>query len=67
MGEIANEPLSLRLHDGSELLGNPRKLARVGHHHAEEPVVFRVLVQRQNHACDQAQHVLDVALSFTVS
>src|SRR5205823_2972516 len=37
MGEIAHEPLGLRLHDGGELLGDPGKLAGVGHHHAEKP------------------------------
>ena len=40
MGEIAYEPLGLRLHDGGELLRNPGELARVGHHHAEQAEVF---------------------------
>src|SRR5271166_4642516 len=60
MREIAHEPLGLRLHDGGELLGDPGELAGVGHHHAEKPEVFRVLVEPQNHARDQAQHVLDL-------
>src|SRR5215471_11323164 len=64
MGEVAHEPLSLRLHDSGELPSNPGKLARVSHHHAEESEVFRLLVELQNHARDQVQHFIDVALSF---
>ena len=64
MGEIAHEPLGLRVHDGRELLGDPGKLAGVGHHHAQESEIFRLLVQLQNHPRDQTQHLLDIALSF---
>ena len=64
MRDIARKALGLGVHDGGELLGNPRKLAGVGHHHAEEPEVFRLPVELQNHARDQAQHLLDVALGF---
>ena len=64
MGEIAHEPLRLRLHDGRKLLGDPRKLTGIGRYHADEAEVFRAFVEPQNHARDEAQHVLDVALSF---
>ena len=58
------QPLSLRVHDRGELLGNPRKVAGVGNHHAEEPEVFRVPVELDNHARDQMQHLLDIALGL---
>ena len=64
MGEIAREPLHLRLHDRGELLGDPGKLAGVGHHHAEEPEIFLVPVELQNLPRDQTQHVLDITLGF---
>ena len=64
MGEIAHEPLGLGIHDRGELLGDPGKLAGVGHHHAKEAEIFRMLVELQDHARDQTQHVLDIALGF---
>ena len=48
MGEIAHEPLGLRVHDGGELLGDPGELAGVRHHHAEKPEIFRVLMEVQD-------------------
>ena len=62
--EISRKPLGLRVHDGGELLGDPRKLAGVGDHHAEKPEVFRVRVELQNDARDQTKHLLDIALGF---
>ena len=64
MGEVAHKPLRLRVHDGGEFLGDPWKLARVGHHHAQESEVFGILVQIQDHSRDQAEDVLDVALGL---
>ena len=64
MGEIAREPLGLRLHDGGELLGDPRKLAGVRNHHAQEPEIFRTPVELHDHARDQTQHLFDIALGF---
>jgi hypothetical protein len=51
-------------HDGGELLRDPGELGGVSYNHAEEPEVFGALAELQDHARDQAQHVLDVALRF---
>src|SRR5512135_1648479 len=64
MGEVARKPLRLRVHYGGEFLGNPWKLPRVGHHHAQETEIFGVLVQIQNDPRDYAEHVVDVALGL---
>ena len=47
--------------NSSAIQGNWRE---VRHHHAEEPDVFRLRVEFQDHARDQTQHVLDIALGF---
>ena len=47
--------------NSSAIQGNWR---RVGDHHPKKPTVFRLLVQLQNHAPDDTQHVLDVAVGF---
>jgi hypothetical protein len=39
--DIARKALGLGVHDDSELRGNPRKLAGVRHHHAEELEIFQ--------------------------
>ena len=64
MGQVADEPLRLRVHDGREFLGNPRELATVGHHHAEKPKIFGVLVEVHYDPGDKAQHLLHVAPGF---
>ena len=64
MGDLTRQPLGLRLHDGGELLGDPRKLAGVGNHHAQEPGVLRVPVELQYHASHQTKHLPDIALCF---
>src|SRR3984957_20869627 len=64
MGDITRQPLGLRLHDGGELLGDPRKLAGVGTPPAQEPGVLRVPMELQYHASHQTKHLPDIALCF---
>ena len=47
--------------NSSAIQGNWRE---VGHHHAKEAEIFPMLVEFQDHARDQTQHVLDIALGF---